>query len=477
MLVVKNLSKYLYGEPLFEQVSFVLHKKDHVGLIGPNGSGKSTLLKILSREIAADSGSVNIENERIGYLPQQIHFNPKDSIMSFLSGYTKLNVVLGKVGLGNISLTAEVNKLSGGQKTRLALAKVLLTKPTLLLLDEPTNHLDLDGLKWLEAFIQDFKGGVFIVSHDRKLLDNCVTKIFELALIDHAFNTYEGGYSTYLLEKKRRFEQQEGIYERQQKEKHRMEAWLLWMKQQASAHPDPSKGKKIRAMEKRIQREIYDKEIPKPREKKTIKELALSGDSAHGKLIARVKDLSKSYSNKVVFRDISFEIRGKEHILLTGANGSGKTTLLKILVDESSYDTGEVIVGENVKIGYFAQEHETLNPEKTVVEELLGIEHKKALSQDPRSILGPFLFRGQDVFKKVADLSLGERVRLMFAKLTLQENQLLILDEPTNHLDIESREVIENSLLQYKGAILVVSHDRYFLDKIGVHRTLSLTRK
>ncbi len=476
MLTVKNLTKYILGEPLFEDASFVLHKKDKIGLVGPNGSGKSTLLKMIAGEIQPDNGDIRIEHERIGYLLQKPMLQTGDTIQSYLSRNqnSKIEAILQKVGLDSTPLNFEVDKLSGGQKTRLALAKTLLDKPTLLLLDEPTNNLDFDGLNWLENFIKNFNGGIIIVSHDRKLLDNCVNKILEIDSANHTFKKYIGGYTQYAAEKQRQMELLENEYHRQQKEKQRLEQWLALKRQEAHVYASPAKGRQVRAMKKRIQREIYDKEMARPKDFKKIKALELKGEVVSAKLVLRVENISKSFSVKNVLQDVNFELRGREHVLLAGKNGSGKTTLLKIIIGKLSSDNGRVRIGENVRFGYFSQEYENLNPDKSVLEEFLGTEESVMATKNPRSILGSFLFSGQDVFKKVSDLSFGEQVRLIFAKLVSQENHFLILDEPTNHLDIQSREVIESALLNYKGAILVVSHDRYFVDKISINRILTL---
>ncbi len=473
MIIVKNLTKHIFGEPLFEDVSFAVHATDKIGLVGPNGSGKSTILKIIQGEVEADGGTVNVERERIGYLSQELPFLAGETIGGFLPRSGKQKAVLEKVGLAGIPLESRVEHLSGGEKSRLSLAKILLDGATMLILDEPTNHLDLRGLEWLENFIRDFRGGVLVVSHDRRLLDNSVDKILEIDRANNSFAEYTGGYTDYTLAKEKKLLRQEDEYGHQQNEKRRLELWLTLKKQQARVHPNPATGKLIRAMEKRLQREIYDQEIPKPNSEKGITGLELKGEVANPKLILRAKNVSKSLSEKPIIRDVSFEIRGKERVLLAGENGSGKTTLLRLLIGDSQPDRGEVRIGDNVHVGYFAQEHELLDPNKTVIEEYLSTDRAN-YPKSPRAALGAFLFGGKDVFKKVSSLSLGERVRLIFAKLTVQENELLILDEPTNHLDIQSREVIENALASYEGAILVVSHDRYFLDKIRITQSLIL---
>jgi len=476
MIIIKNITKYVLGEILFEGVSFVLHKGDKVGLVGPNGSGKSTLLKIILGEVDYDNGSVDVENERIGYLPQKIFFQPDDTIKTFLNtDEISEKGILKQVGLNTVSNESLINKLSGGQKTRLAMARVLLQKPSVIILDEPTNHLDIKGLEWLEEFIKNFRGIVLAVSHDRRFLDNSVNKIFEIDSENKKFNEYQGGYSLYVQEREKSLERQGDDYNRQQKEKKRLEQWLILKKQEAHVHPDPAKGKQIRAMERRLEREIYSQEIVKPKSFGKIKGMNLSGETTASKLMVRCLDLAKKFGEKWVLWKINFEVRGEERVLLAGDNGCGKTTLLKIIIGSLKHDGGNLKIGDAVNVGYFAQEHENLDQNLTVIEEFKKTDRLINYQKEPRAILGSFLFKDQDVFKKVSDLSLGEKVRLIFAKLTNQENQLLILDEPTNHLDIVSREIIEEALLNYKGSIIAVSHDRHFIEKIKFDRILNLS--
>lgn len=476
MLLLKNLKKTLYGITLFEDLSLTVNLRERVGLVGVNGSGKSTLLKIILGMEEADSGSIDIQDERIGYLPQEIVCEPTDTVASFLGAYehSDWQKPLRKVGLDADLLEVPVQALSGGQKTKLALAKVLMDQPTMLLLDEPTNHLDKTTLHWLEDFLLHFSGGVLIVSHDRELLSRVVTKILEIDPANNAVHEYIGNYEAYLEQREKRMERWAMRYEEQQQEKKRLEQWLVLKRQQASVHPNPATGRLIRNIEKRLEREILDKPIARPLDATVMRQGDLSGEVHASKRVLLLDRVSKTFGDRQVLCDVSFEVRGSERVLLVGENGSGKTTLLKLILGELEADSGEIRIGDNVYIGYFSQEHDVLDKENTVMDEFLRTDRMRQRPDNPRSALGAFLFKGETVYKKVGTLSQGERVRLTFAKLMHQENQLLILDEPTNHLDILSREVIEEALSQYQGACVIVSHDRFFLKSIGVTRILEL---
>ena len=478
MIIIKNLEKSILGDTLFENVNFKLTRGDKVGFIGKNGGGKTTLMKVILGLEEADSGTVDTEKERIAYVPQDIVFEENDTAEKFLqnSGNLDFKNTLKKVGLEDLNLEQKINELSGGQKTRLAIAKAMLEKPSVLFMDEPTNHLDTEGLQWLENFVKDFFGIVFIISHDRKFLDNCIDRIYEIDSANKEFNEYMGNYTYYLEEKERRIENQIKNYDLQQKRKKEMEEWLRLKRQEATIFVDPAKGRQIRAMEKRLQREIYDQELVSPKSDKDMRDLEFAGETHLGKLILRVSNLSFNFRDRKLFHKVNFEIRGKDRIFLEGENGSGKTTLLMILLGLIKVTEGEIRIGEGVRIGYSSQNLEFANLNFTVLEDF-DKAVSKTFSEGSKNILGSFLFSGNSVNKKIKELSFGERVRLTFAKLIHSEYDLLILDEPTNHLDIKTREIIEDALQNYAGALLVVSHDRYFVEQINLNWGLKIENR
>jgi ATPase subunit of ABC transporter with duplicated ATPase domains len=355
------------------------------------------------------------------------------------------------------------------------IAKALLHHPSILLLDEPTNHLDREGIDWFLEFLRAFRGTVFAISHDRELLEK-MTRIFEIKPDDHSFDFYVGGWRAYKEQRAERISERQDAYDEQQKEKKRLEERLRWRQIQASARSNPVLGAQVRMMKRRIEREITSQEIARPKSLKTLANLSLPGAVHDAKLLLAFREVSFALGEKMLFRNASFEVRGKERVILAGKNGSGKSTLLKIAMGLYHEQSGEVKIGANVHIGYFAQEHENLNPEETVLESFENTDRLRADIRDSRSILATFLFVNNALQKKVKELSPGERVRLLFAKLVHQENELLLLDEPTNHLDIESKEVIETALAEFEGGILAVSHDPYFIEAIGVTRTLQIEK-
>lgn len=473
MIHVQGLKK-TYGEKVvLDDVNFVISENQKIGLIGPNGTGKTTIFKILLDLEEPDSGSVSKTGEYIGYLPQVISYKNEDTIFSYLKSVLKedweeykIDMTLATVGLEIIDRHMKMDKLSGGQKTKIALAKLLIDEPTMLLMDEPTNNLDLESMVWLERFVKNFKGNVLVISHDRAFLDNTVKKIFELDPHTHTLNEYHGGYSDFVIEKAQRYEKAMDEFKRHEEKRKKMEAWIAEKKQQLAVHANPKVGRQLQAMKTRYQREVVEVAVEKPKDYKKISISGFGEESYKKRIIYYIEDLKHP-----VISVHKLSITGGNRIHLQGKNGSGKTTFIKILLNEYKPTEGQITKGTGINIGYFAQEHESLNPKKSVIEEFMQ-QTNIGDEQRSRKILGKFLFQGSQVFTKIASLSQGEKVKLMMAILTHNNNQFLILDEPTNHLDIESREILESALKEYEGGFIVISHDRFFIHQININKVL-----
>jgi len=529
MIVVsaKELTKAYGTDVILDKVSFHINEGERVGIVGVNGAGKTTLLKMLTGEMPYESGDFFISSDlQIGYLKQDGGFNSEKTVIEEVEsifdefpkmeqqmhdlllqieeaaaghahdvplhadsarllerydrlqeqfkekgGYTyksEMTGILSSMAFKEDSYDKKISTLSGGERTRLALACLLLKKPDILFLDEPTNHLDIGTLKWLEQYLKSYKGTIIIVSHDRYFLDQTVTRIFEVE--NHKLNIYEGNYSFYAVERRNRREAELRRYEKQQKEISRQEEMIRRFKQHGTeklAKRAASREKKLAAMEL----------VDRPDALKGKMKLSFKENFQSGKDVIYAENLSKSFgygsNRKDLFSNVNLDIKRGERICIVGANGIGKTTLLKMLMDETASNTGRIKIGHNVDIGYYDQGQQRLNSANTVIGELQDA-YRLYSDTDMRNILGRFLFRGDAVFLPVGSLSGGEKARLALLKLMLSGANVLILDEPTNHLDIESKEVFEEALLDFPGTCIIVSHDRYFLNRIPT-RIMELT--
>lgn len=515
ILACNNINKSFGTDQVLTNVSFHINEHEKAAIVGINGAGKSTLLKIIMGEMNADQGDVVFsKGSTVGYLPQhqslssdrtiyeelldvkkdilelnsqirELEQNMKhatgEELERMLATYTRLNHefeirngyayqseitgVLKGLGFTEEDFHKPTNTLSGGQKTRVALGKLLLSSPDIILLDEPTNHLDLDSIAWLENYLLNYKGAVVIVAHDRYFLDRVVTKIIEIDQTKASM--FLGNYTTYAKKKAQVREAQIKQYLNQQREiKHQEEviAKLRSFNREKSVKRAESREKLLNKIE------VLDR----PSIENAAMNLKLEPSITSGNDVLTVSHLKKSFGSLSLFEDISFDIKREEKVAIIGKNGTGKTTILKIINELLPADGGEIKLGSKVKIGYYDQEHHVLDPEKTLMEELSDA-YPNLTNTKIRNVLAAFLFTNDDVFKRIKDLSGGERGRVSLAKLMLSEANLLILDEPTNHLDIVSKEILENAINNYTGTVLYVSHDRYFINKTAT-RILDLTR-
>ncbi|MBR1391287.1 MAG: ABC-F family ATP-binding cassette domain-containing protein [Lachnospiraceae bacterium] len=504
ILACQNISKSFGTETVLQNVSFHVEEHEKTAIVGINGAGKSTLLKIIIGEMIPDSGEVTIaKGKSIGYLAQYqdqagdetiyeevlsacghlIEMEEKlrsleqkmqqvgaEELDSLMEQYHRLNVqfelqggltfrseivgVLKGLGFQESEFERKVSELSGGQKTRVALSRLLLGKPDLIILDEPTNHLDMNSIAWLENYLAGYKGAVIVVAHDRYFLDQIVTKVVELSR--HVSTVFHGNYTEYARQKEIQRESLMRQYLNQQREIKHQEQVIDKLK---SFNREKS-IKRAESREKALEKVVR---MEKPVEEHTDIHITLEPEIISGNDVLTVRSLAKSYE-KPLFSGIDFELKRGERVALIGNNGTGKTTILKIINDLVPADAGEIVLGTNVHIGYYDQEHQNLNPEHTLFEEI-GEAYPDMTNTRVRNVLAAFLFTEDDVFKKIKDISGGERGRVSLAKLVLSKANFLILDEPTNHLDIISKEILESALNAYTGTVLYVSHDRYFINR------------
>lgn len=510
VLSCNNLNKSFGIDSILENVNFTVNEYDKIGIIGVNGTGKTTLFKIISGIYGYDSGDIYTSKDcEIGYLEQNTNFHSENTILeevlevfkdviemekylrdlehkiseessntnsttleklmneysnkleafSDMNGYgykSEAKGVLKGLGFNDEDMDKPISILSGGEKTRVLLGKLLLKKPTLLLLDEPTNHLDSEAIEWLEVFLKQYKGTVILISHDRYFLDQVVNRIFEIH--NKKLKTYNGNYSDFIKASAIEKELELKKFEDQQKDIKKQEESIERLK----AFGREKHLKRARSKEKALAKvDVLDK--PEAYRKKAKIEFNPSVTS--GNDVLQLRDISMGYGERILFKDLNLDIYRGEKVALIGANGIGKSTLFKIIMNEITPLSGDIKFGTNVNVSYFHQEQKTLNLDNTIIDEIW--EDNKQLTQTSlRTMLGSFLFEGEEVFKKISTLSGGERARVAILKLILSNANLLLLDEPTNHLDIDSKEVLEEALSNYTGTIFTISHDRYFLNTV-----------
>ncbi|WP_195238474.1 ABC-F family ATP-binding cassette domain-containing protein [Romboutsia sp. 1001285H_161024_C4] len=510
VLSCNNLNKSFGIDSILENVSFTVNEGDKIGIVGVNGTGKTTLFKVISGIYGYDSGDIYTSKDcEIGYLEQHTNFHSNNTILeevlevfkdliemenylrnlevkiaeesanpnsnklekimdeyshklekfSDMNGYgykSEAKGVLKGLGFSDDDMNKPIDVLSGGEKTRVLLGKLLLRKPTLLLLDEPTNHLDAEAIEWLEVFLKQYKGTVILISHDRYFLDQVVNRVFEIH--NKRLKSYNGNYSDFVKASIVEKEIEQKKYEDQQKEIKKQEESIERLK----AYGREKHIKRARSKEKMLAKvDVLDK----PDGKRKRARIEFNPSVTSGNDVLQLRDISMGYGEKILFKDINLDIYRGEKVALIGANGIGKSTLFKIIMNELTPFSGDVKFGTNVNVSYFHQEQKTLNLENTIIDEIWN-DNTHLTQTTLRSMLGAFLFEGEDVFKKISTLSGGERARVAILKLILSKANFLLLDEPTNHLDIDSKEVLEEALCGYTGTVFTISHDRYFLNTV-----------
>ena len=510
VLSCKDIHKSYGIDVILDKITFSINEGEKIGFIGANGAGKSTLFKILTSQLDYDNGELFIDkNKKIGYLSQNLALNSNSTIYEETllvfdnllalekslkdletkmnepydaskedyhnriikeytltselynnrGGYTykaEISRILKGLGFMEEDYNKPISILSGGQKTRVALCKLLLKNPDILLLDEPTNHLDLDAIEWLEDYLKSYKGTMFIISHDRFFLDAITNKTFEL--LNGHVDCYNGNYTNFIDLKKKSYEVQLKAFNLQQAEIKRQEEII-------TKYKSFNREKSVRAAESRQKSLDKMERIDSPDKDPRATKIKFETEIKSGNDVLHAENLSKRFGDNLLFENLNLDIKRSEKIALIGENGRGKTTLFRIIMDKIPSDTGIKILGKNIFVGYYDQEQSNLNPEKTIIDEVWD-EFPKLTTTELRTALAAFLFIGEDVFKKISTLSGGERCRINLLKIMLSKSNFLLLDEPTNHLDIMSREALEDSILGYDGTVIVISHDRYFLNKV-----------
>lgn len=519
VLSCNNVTKTYIVDTVLDRINFRVEENDKIGVIGLNGSGKTTLFNILSGEIQKDSGEIYIQKDlKIGYLKQHVNIDSEKNVFeecleifkdlihmekdlrnleeeiskessienspklhklmdrygklsekfTQLNGYgynSEIRGVLLGLGFLEEDFEKEVNLLSGGQKSRLGLAKLLLQKPDILLLDEPTNHLDINAISWLEKFLSDYKGASLIISHDRYFLDNVVNKIFYIE--NQNLHIYNTNYTEFMKQRKKDLEVYKKHFQQQQTEIKRQKEIIERFKAYG--------GERYNRLARSRQKILDKMDVMEKKTEDSKTRIRFEPKIKSGQDVLEVNNISKNFGDLTLLEDINFDIYKGEKVGLIGPNGIGKTTLFKIILGELEYDNGEINLGHNVFPAYFDQEMESLNLDKTIIDEIWD-ENPKLNHTQIRTLLSQFLFVGDDIFKEISLLSGGEKARINLLKLMLSKANFLLMDEPTNHLDIDSKEVLEDAVIDYNGTLFVISHDRYFLNRVCT-KILELTKE
>lgn len=472
MITAKNLTKAYGDHTVLANLDFKIGNGRKIGLVGRNGCGKTTLFKVINGLEEITSGNLDIQGETIGYIPQEFNF-PDELVGVYLEKhleydyeYYKVESLVKKLNFHNYDPYQELSTLSEGQKMKVKLIEVMLKEPTTLFIDEPTNHLDIEGIMWFEKYVRSIPTTVIMISHDRSFLNNTVDEIWEIE--NQKVIRFVGDYDNYKEQKLRLINKWDAQYTLFLQKKAQLEQLLENVRK---IKDGKKRGRAVSSVKKRIDREVEQNTAFKYESKK-IKDVDFDTQVHSGKLMLRFTNASKAYGTKTIFEDLNFEIRGKEKIWLFGPNGAGKSTIVKMIMNETEITKGEVKVGDNISTGYFSQVQAALDSKNTVFEEFIaktGCYFGKAYGY-----LEKFLFNKDASQKRIWQLSPGERARFAFAIFAYKDYDMLILDEPDNHLDIETKEVIEKSLSEFKGTLLLVSHDRYFVESVCVEKLLNL---
>lgn len=473
MLIGSNITKSFTGETIFENISFRIGNNRKVALVGKNGCGKSTLFNLILGNLEYEEGNIRSDGETIGHIPQEFSF-PDELVGEYLEkklenswDFYKIDQLVEQLEFNNFDIYQEINTMSEGQKMKLKILETLLSDPTMLLIDEPTNHLDIEGIMWFERYVKNLDKTVLMISHDREFLNNTVDEIWEID--KKKIFVFIGDFDNYKQEKLKLIDKWNEEYVRFLKKKKQLEVLLDNVRK---IKDGKKRGTAVSSAKKRMEREVGGENKKEEYVIKKMNKVNFETGVTHSKLMVRFDEVQKKYQDKSVFENMSFEIRGGQKVWLLGPNGAGKSTIVKIILGFEPISSGEVKIGENLRVGYFAQKHTNLDYTQTVHD--LFVKETQCFYYDAIGLLSKFMFEKGDLVKKVGNLSPGQRARFAFAIFANKDYDMLILDEPDNHLDIDTKEVLEESLNKYKGTLILISHDRFFVERVGIDNIMYL---